>query len=137
MLKTELIHPDIMRVLSLCGHGSKVLIADGNYPLAARSGNAEKVFLGLKRGMPAVTDVLSLVHSVCEIEKAEVMVPEDGSTPEIFNEFKKELNGMELAPLGRYEFYDACMQDPNVMLAISTGEQRVYANILITIACPE
>ena len=30
MLKTKLIHPEIMAALSLCGHGSKVLIADAN-----------------------------------------------------------------------------------------------------------
>lgn len=36
MLKGKLIHPDIMAALALCGHGDKVLIADGNYPLAPR-----------------------------------------------------------------------------------------------------
>ena len=50
MLKTKLIHPEIMAALSLCGHGSKVLIADGNYPLAEKSGNAQKVYLGLCPG---------------------------------------------------------------------------------------
>ena len=42
------------------------------------------------------------------------------------------LGGMELDKLGRYEFYDACCQ-PGVRLAISTGEQRVFANLLITV----
>ncbi|MBO4358816.1 MAG: RbsD/FucU family protein [Erysipelotrichaceae bacterium] len=136
MLTTKLINPEIMAALSKCGHGSKVLIADGNYPLAEKSGNSKKVFLGVKPGLPTVTDVLEAIHSVCEIEAAAVMVPEDGSTPEIFAEFEKELGGMKLTPLGRYEFYDACMkQTPGeeVVLAIETGEKRTYANILITI----
>ncbi|MBR4462231.1 MAG: RbsD/FucU family protein [Erysipelotrichaceae bacterium] len=136
MLTTKLINPEIMAALSLCGHGSKVLIADGNYPLAEKSGPAKKVFLGVKAGLPTVTDVLEAIHSVCEIEAAAVMVPEDGSTPEIFAEFEKELNGMKLTPLGRYEFYDACMSEKPgeaLVLAISTGEKRTYANILITI----
>ena len=38
----------------------------------------------------------------------------------------------ELDLLGRYEFYDACCEK-GVRLAISTGEQRVFANLLITI----
>ena len=42
------------------------------------------------------------------------------------------LDGMELNKLGRYEFYDACCQ-PGVRLAISTGEQRIFSNLLITI----
>lgn len=134
MLKTELIHPQIMAALALCGHGSKILIADGNYPLAEKSGDAEKVYLGLRRGLPTVTEVLETILSAVQVEKAEVMVPEDGSEPEIFNQFRRCLDGMELHGLGRYEFYDACIADKNVVLAISTGEQRVYANILLTVA---
>lgn len=133
MLTTKCIHPGIMKALSLCGHGSKVLIADGNYPLAEKSGNAEKVYLGLTPGLPTVTDVLKAIHSVVEIEKAEVMIPGDGSTPEIFAEFKEEL-GLDLSGVGRFEYYDVCCQ-PDVVLAISTGEKRVFANILLTIGC--
>ena len=47
MLKNGCIHPQIMQALSLCGHGDRILIADGNYPLAQRSGDAQKVYLGL------------------------------------------------------------------------------------------
>lgn len=96
MLKGKLIHPDIMAALALCGHGDKVLIADGNYPLDAKSGNAEKVYLGVMPGLPSVTDVLAAIQSVVEIEKAEVMEPGDSTTPDIFGEFIQMLNGMEL-----------------------------------------
>ena len=133
MLTSKLIHPEIMSALAYCGHGSKVLIADGNYPLAEKTGNAKKVYLGLTPGMPTVTEVLKAIHSAVEIEKAEVMVPGDGSTPEIFAEFKEEL-GMELSGVGRFEFYDLA-SEPDVVLAISTGEKRVFSNILLTIGC--
>lgn len=135
MLATKLIHPDIMAALSRCGHGSKILIADGNYPLNEKTGNAEKVYLGLMRGMPTVTQVLEALNSVAVFERAEVMVPEDGAEPEIFREFRKMLGGIELSPLGRYEFYDACMKPDAVVLAISTGEQRTFANLLLTVGC--
>lgn len=132
MLKGKLIHPELMAALALCGHGDKVLIADGNYPLAAKSGTAEKVYLGVKPALPTVTDVLDALQSVINIEKAEVMDSADGSEPAIFGEFRTMLDGMELTKLGRYEFYDAASQ-PVVRLAISTGEQRVFANLLITV----
>lgn len=131
MLKTDCIHPDMMRVLSLCGHGDKILIADGNYPLDSKSGDAEKVYLGLTSGSPEVTQVLEVLSKVTNIEKAEVMVP-DGEQPPIFGEFQKILGGMELSGLERFKFYDACCL-PNVRLAISTGEKRIFANILITV----
>ncbi len=133
MLTTKLIHPQIIAALSRCGHGSKVLIADGNYPLAEKTGKAEKIYLGLSRGIPTVTDVLEALLSVAAAEKAEVMVPESGEEPAIFQEFREKLGGMELSPLGRYEFYDACMAEGALVLAVSTGEQRVFANLLLTI----
>ena len=69
MLTSKLIHPEIMSALAYCGHGSKVLIADGNYPLAEKTGNAKKVYLGLVPGMPTVTEVLKAIHSAVENRK--------------------------------------------------------------------
>lgn len=132
MLTVNCIHPELMRVLSLLGHGDKVLIADGNYPLASKTGDAEKVWLGLKAGVPTATDVLETLLQVVRVEKAEVMKPEDGSVPEIFAEFQKLLGGMELDGLGRFEFYDECGKK-TLRLAVSTGEKRTYANILLTV----
>lgn len=37
MLKTELLHPEVLEALGTSGHGSRVLIADGNYPFATGS----------------------------------------------------------------------------------------------------
>lgn len=134
MLTGQCIHPELMRLLSLCGHGDKILIADGNYPLASKTGSAEKVYLGLTPGLPTVTDVLAALQSVANFEKAEVMDPADGTTPEIFGEFQQMLGGMELQKLGRYEFYDACCVD-GVRMVISTGEKRTFANLLLTVGC--
>lgn len=134
MLKGKLIHPDILTALAFCGHGDKVLIADGNYPLDSKTTDADLVYLGLTPGLPTVTDVLAAIQSVINIEAAEVMEPGDGSQPEIFGEFTQMLDGMELGKLGRYEFYEAACA-PNVRLAILTGEKRTFANILLTVGC--
>lgn len=131
MLKTACINPEIMRVLSLCGHGDKILISDGNYPLDSKTGTAAKVYLGLTSGVPTVTEVLKVLNGVVNIEKAEVMVP-DGDQPPIFDEFKQILGGTELSGLKRFDFYDECCK-PAVRLAISTGEKRTFANILLTV----
>ena len=87
MLTSKLIHPEIMSALAYCGHGSKVLIADGNYPLAEKTGNAKKVYLGLVPGMPTVTEVLKAIHSAVEIEKAEVM----GTGGRLYSEILRNL----------------------------------------------
>ena len=37
MLYSTLTHPNILRALAAAGHGSQILIADGNYPLATQT----------------------------------------------------------------------------------------------------
>lgn len=134
MLKGKLLNPEILRVLACSGHGSKILIADGNYPFnTGSSGNATKVFLNLMPGIPKVTDVLEALLSCIEVEKAEVMLPADGHTPEIFNEFKQVLpKSLQLDGLDRFQFYEE-VRKQNTSLVIATAEQRVYANLLLTI----
>lgn len=132
MLTGKCIHPELMAAVALLGHGDKVLIADGNYPLASKTGEAKKIWLGLRPGLPSVTDVLEALQSVIHIESAQVMDPGDGSVPAIFGEFEEMLGGMELEKLGRYPFYDVC-GEKTLRLAISTGEQRTFANLLITV----
>ena len=131
MLKSGCIHPEIMAALSLCGHGDKILIADGNYPLAGRTNGAQLVYLGVTSGVPTVTQMLEALKAEIAIEAASVMEP-DGDEPPIFAEFREQLPDVELGKLGRYEFYDACCEK-GVRLAISTGEKRTYANILLTV----
>lgn len=133
MLKSGCIHPQLLHALALCGHGDKILIADGNYPLSTKIGDAERIYLGLCGGIPLVTDVLGAALHVVSIEKAELMYPQDGPEPEVFAEFRKLLPDVAFEQLGRNPFYEACKAE-NVKVAISTGEQRLYANILLTVA---
>ncbi len=133
MLRGTLIHPEILDALGRAGHGSKVLIADGNYPFATGVGpRARQVFLNLSPGLLKVTDVLGVLAEAIPIEAAAVMMPPD-EPPPIFEEFRRILpEGMELEPLERFAFY-AASKEESVALLIATGEERIYANILLTI----
>jgi L-fucose mutarotase len=147
MLKGRLLHPDLLRALGAAGHGAKVLIADGNYPVSVKSPPAAaRVYLNLAPGIVTVTDVLTALVAAIPIEAAEVMVPDEGPEPPIFAEFRTILRGAttlqavapgggqphQLRLLSRFAFYDAASQ-PDVAVAIATGEQRIYANLLLTI----
>jgi len=143
MLKSRLLHPQITAALARAGHGSKVLISDGNYPHWTKKGpNAEVVYLNLAPGQPTVTDVLKVLVDAIPIEAAEIMdtnktgpyvLPSD---PEIWAEFKQILAATdckgELTKIERFKFYDVA-GTPDVCLTIATGEQRIYANLLLTI----
>jgi L-fucose mutarotase len=143
MLKAQLLHPQITAALARAGHGSKVLISDGNYPHWTKKGpNAEVVYLNLSPGQLTVTDVLKVLIGVIPIETAEIMdTNKTGpyvmkSDPEIWSEFREILKGTdckgELTKIERFKFYDMA-GTTDVCLTIATGEQRIYANLLLTI----
>lgn len=133
MLKTNLTHPGILAALGSMGHGSKVLIADGNYPFSTHTNPAAAhIYLNLRPGLISVTDALESVITAVPIEAAHVMQPADGSTPEIFGEFASLLPGLELQRVERFAFYDLGRRS-EVGLVIATGEARIYANIMLTI----
>ena len=128
------INPCILAAVSRLGHGDRILIADGNYPLASKTADAEKIWVSLSPGLPKVTDVLDALQSLINIEDAAVMQPSEGPDPEIFAEFGAMMPDLELRRLGRFEFYDECVK-PSLRLAIATGEKRTFANLLITVGC--
>jgi L-fucose mutarotase len=134
MLKTRLLHPEILRALAGAGHGSKVLVADGNYPFGTGGPpDAARVYLNLAPGLVSATDVAKVLLEAIPVEAAEVMRPAEGPEPGIFAEFRRILGpAVPLRPLGRHEFYDAA-RGRDTALVVATGEQRIYANILLTI----
>mgnify|MGYP000856961956 FL=1 len=134
MLQGPLLHPEILSALGSAGHGSRVLIADGNYPFGTGSHPAaRRVFLNLTRGFAPVDEVLAVLAQAIPIEAAHVMQPSDGPEPPIFESFRRVLPPeLSLQPLERFAFYDAA-RGGDLALVIATGEQRIYANILLTI----
>ncbi|QQE10807.1 RbsD/FucU family protein [Planctomycetota bacterium] len=143
MLKGDLIHADILHALGKAGHGSKILIADGNYPASTTLGkNARLVSLNLTPGCLDCVTVLEAITSAIVVEKASVMETlKEGpyamiEDPEIWADFKATLKKSgysdKLDLIERFAFYEAGASD-DVALVIQTGEQRIYANILLTI----
>jgi L-fucose mutarotase len=133
MLRMTLLHPEILQALGASGHGSKVLIADGNYPFDTGSHpGARRVYLNFAPGKLTVTEILAVLITVIPIETAEVMMPDSGREAPIFLEFRSLLPGLELKALERLAFYDQA-RSPKVCLVIATGEQRTYGNLLLTI----
>ena len=103
MLKTRLLQPQILEALGESGHGARVLIADGNYPLVTKSNPAAtRVYLNLTPGLLTVTDVLEVLVDAIPIEAAHVMGPDDGSEPSIYAGFRELLPGIGLERLDRF-----------------------------------
>src|SRR5437867_1638951 len=98
MLKGPLLHPGILAAVARAGHGSQILISDGNYPhWTTRGPNAEVVYLNLAPGLVLVTDVLKALAATVPIEAAAVMETlKEGpyamsEEPQIWGEFRQIL----------------------------------------------
>ncbi len=143
MLKTELLHPDILRACARAGHHSKILIADGNYPAASKIGaRAELVSLQLTPGIPTVAQVLRALLSVVPIDVFNTMGidPSDeyasNEDPPVWHEFRQILREAgcerELKPIQKWDFYSAVQSDDHV-LTIQTADQALWANLLLSV----
>lgn len=134
MLKTKLLHPQILSALASSGHGSRLLIADGNYPFSTGvPDTSQKVFLNFTPGMVSVTDVLKVIKDAIQIESYLVMLPPDETPQKIHEEFFEILGeSIPGTKVKKVDFYKEALS-PNTCLVIATGEIRRFANILITI----
>src|SRR5579863_3721222 len=76
MLKTTVLHPEILSAVAAAGHGSKILISDGNYPhITKPNPRARIVWANFTPGVVDAATVLRIVCHLVPIELVEVMAP--------------------------------------------------------------
>ena len=145
MLKHQLIHPKINEVLARAGHHAKILIADGHYPASTKRGpNAELVCLNLWPGIVTASQVLRAVLSAVPVDHVNTMgIPADDpyarkGEPPVWNEFRQLVKAarlkLKLEPISKWDFYIA-VESPDHVLTIQTGDQALWANVLLTMGC--
>lgn len=133
MIRSKLLHPEILGALGAAGHGAQIVIADSNYPFSTGAHrDTRRVYLNFAPGMLTVTDVLKVLADVVPIEAARAIAPDNAPEPPIFAEYRQILKDVELGTLGRFPFYEAARSSDTALL-IATGEQRTWACILLTI----
>lgn len=136
MLKNidPLLSPDLLMVLRSMGHGDDIAIVDANFPAAAMARHLVRLD-GL-----AATDVTNAILSVMPLDdfvpeaawRMEVVGEPQAEQP-IFDEFRAiiarhEGSNFRLASLERFAFYE---QAKAAYAIVSTGERRLYGNIIL------
>ena len=144
MLKTALLHPEILRVCARAGHHSKILIADGNYPAATKRGpHADLVCLQLTPGLPTVAQVLRPLLSTVPFDVVNIMgIPPDdpyakfGEPPAWaeYRELAQQAGIGSVEAISKWDFYKA-VESPDHILTIQTADQALWANVLLTVGC--
>jgi L-fucose mutarotase len=145
MLKHQLIHPRINEVLGRAGHHATVLIADGNYPASTRCGpRAEIVCLNLAPGIVTVAQVLEVLLTAVPVDRVNTMgIPPDDpyaqkGNPPVWDVYRSVLRRMDspidLEPILKWDFYKQ-VESPDHVLTVQTGDQALWANVLLTLGC--
>jgi L-fucose mutarotase len=143
MLKTQLIHPQILAALASAGHHGSILIADGNYPASSKKGpHAQLVSLNLMPGVVNCTQVLEAILSAAPIEKINTMMYETSGPyalkedPPVWDQYRQAIRRaklkLKLEPIEKWAFYEA-VATPDHILTIQTADQQRYANVLLHI----
>lgn len=134
MIKTEIIHPELLSALAKCGHKTKILLADSNYSFVTNSApNATIIYLNFAPGMINSPFILEKLLKYINVESATLMA----SPADFDNTIEKEYQHL-LSPetefnwLTREEFY-AQAKSSDTMLVIASGETRRFANIILTV----
>ena len=94
--------------------------------------NASIVYLNFQPGLLSTLQVLEGILSVCPIQGATVMQKPSEADATIHEEYRKLLGDVEWNELERWAFYDKICE-PSTTLIIATGEQRRFANLLLTV----
>ena len=87
MIKSDIIHPDLLQALALCGHKANILIADANYSILTNSAaQARIVYLNFSPGLIGSVTILQKILGYISVEKATLMA----SPPEFDNTIARE-----------------------------------------------
>lgn len=138
MLKNipKILNPQLLKVLCEMGHGDEIVLADGNFPSESVGKNAVVVRadgLPLPELLDAILTLLPLDSYVEKPAALMAVVPGDPCKPDIWDEYKEILqkhgeNPQNIEMTERFAFYERAR---NAYAVVATGEERIYANILL------
>ncbi|MFB9661321.1 RbsD/FucU family protein [Glycomyces mayteni] len=133
MLTYGLIHPPLLAALASAGHGSRILLADGHFPCSTHTNPAAAtIHLNLRPGLLDVDQVLETLLDAVPVEHAAVMAS-DGPHVPAHDGYRAALGAnVPFEAVERFAFYDLA-RTADTAVVVATGDQRQYANLLLTI----
>jgi len=137
MLKgiSNLISPELLKILMEMGHGDEIVLGDGNFPAVSC---ANRLVRADGHGIPALLEAILELFPLDEYVDSPValmaVVPGDTApTPVIWKSYENILSKHGLKPcsieyIDRFDFYK---RTKNAFAVVATGESAIYANILL------
>lgn len=133
----QILSPELLKVLCEMGHSDRLVISDGNFPAESMGKNAIVIRCD-GHGVPELLDAILQVFPLdTYVEKPvklmEVMAGDNVETPiwDTYKEIVKKYDSRGEAAVGnieRFAFYD---EAKTAYAIIATGEQALYANVML------
>ena len=134
MIKTEIIHPDLLQALAQCGHKANILIADANYSFLTNSSpRARIIYLNFSPGLISSVVILQKMLGYINIEKAVLMSCPDDFDNTLAREYRTLLAESTAVEYVTREAFYALAKSSDTLLVVASGETRRFANILLTV----
>ncbi len=134
MIKSPIIHPEILATLAKAGHKAQILISDANYSFVTNSApGCEIIYLNFAPDMIPSTTILQGLAALINVEQATMMAwPQDfdNSIHPEYVDLLEDTTPMQF--VDRATFYDM-VKSPDTLLVIASGETRRFANLLLTV----
>lgn len=136
MLKgiSNVISPELLKILMEMGHGDELVIADGNFPAASVARRLVRADgLGCTPLLDAILQLLPLDPYVEKPVALMAVVPGDPYQPVIWEEYrhvilKHEPGFKEFEYVERFAFYERAKQ---AYAVLASSEMALYANIIL------
>ena len=128
----SILSPDLLKMLMEMGHGNELVIGDGNFPAAAC---AQRLVRLDGHGVPEILAAVLQLFPLDQFEQDRVFLMEtaDGEDAFIWGRYEEIIRREEpdfpgFAHIERFSFYERAKQ---AYAVIATGEQALYANIIL------
>ena len=134
MLKgiSKIVSPSLLKILCEMGHGDEIVIADANFP--SETFGARVIRADGLSGTEILNAVLSLIplDTYADTNFFLMNTKKEEPTPEIWAKYfeiaNKHDDNLRVTKLERYDFYERAKK---AYAVIATGEEAIYANIII------
>lgn len=133
MLRTPIIHPEILSALARLGHGSIVLVTDAHYAVATSTNpRAVVVHTAIVPDVPLTPDVAGCLARTIAIESVTTMLAPTDELATVGRQIAGAVGDVPHDRVERDEF-KALTRSEDLGLCVVTGDTRRFANALLRI----
>ena len=133
MLKgiSNLLSPDLLKILMEMGHGDELVLADGNFPSAS---HAQRLVRADGHNIPPLLDaILPLFPLDYAVDFTAILMDSRNTEPAIWNLYKEKLSAYpdgnkQFLVIPKTDFYERAKK---AYCVVATGESERFANLII------